>query len=266
MQTSNKITIETPDHFEIEFESAGLGTRSIAFMIDTLIQFGIILSIGVILALLGLALGQAVSVIDAVRGMYRSLGLWLLGLFVLAVGIVNLGYFMLFEYMWNGLTPGKRWMKIRTVRTDGRALSLLDSAIRNILRFVDFLGDVYPIGLAVAFIDGKERRLGDFAAGTFVVQDAIVDRPDFAEPTSHSEEEDPRIRNAVATMTDEDYRLVSRFLERRDGMDKKARIRLARTVHDRIFEDGLKQPDNTDKIEEELQAAARLHRERARIL
>ncbi|MBM2812570.1 MAG: hypothetical protein HW416_3329 [Chloroflexi bacterium] len=78
------------------------------------------------------------------------------------------GYFILFEVMWNGQTPGKRWLGLRVVRADGQSINTTASLVRNLLRAVD---SIMLIGVLVMLIDRASRRLGDLAAGSLVVHE-----------------------------------------------------------------------------------------------
>ena len=81
------------------------------------------------------------------------------------------GYYVFFEMLWNGQSPGKRWVGLRVIRTDGTPITLSEALIRNLVRIVDFLPATYGVGIITMFIDKQSRRLGDLAAGTLVVQD-----------------------------------------------------------------------------------------------
>jgi hypothetical protein len=90
---------------------------------------------------------------------------------VLIFFVVFWGYFMLFETLWSGQTPGKRAGRLRVIRRDGQPVGASEVLIRNLVRIVDFLPGFYGIGLVVMFIDKEARRLGDMAAGTIVVRE-----------------------------------------------------------------------------------------------
>jgi uncharacterized RDD family membrane protein YckC len=87
--------------------------------------------------------------------------------------LMALGVFLLFALMeWRlGRTPGKMVAGTRVVMADGRPVTLGAALVRNVLRIVDAIG-LYLVGLIVLAIDGQNRRIGDFAAGTRVVNDA----------------------------------------------------------------------------------------------
>ena len=78
---------------------------------------------------------------------------------------------MAFEAFWNGQTPGKRIIGIRVIKTSGLPLGFVDSVVRNLVRFVDWLPWFYGVGLLVMFVSPRPRRLGDYAAGTLVIHE-----------------------------------------------------------------------------------------------
>jgi RDD family len=106
----------------------------------------------------------------ALGGIFNSGDLALLVLVILGF-ILLAGYFLVSEAVWNGQTLGKRSVRLRVVGDHGEPLSLGQSAIRNLVRIVDFLPVFYGIGMLTLFINGRGKRLGDFAAGTLVVRD-----------------------------------------------------------------------------------------------
>lgn len=162
-------TIETPENVSIDYQVAGIGNRFIAALIDSAILGGTLI-IGQILLLVALAaLGNVGTLLD------DSTADWQQGLVLAVYALVSFalfwGYFIVFEWLWNGQTPGKRVGKIRVVRMDGSPPSFLDIAVRNLMRIIDFLPFGYGVGLAVMFFNGQSRRLGDLAAGVMVVKD-----------------------------------------------------------------------------------------------
>jgi uncharacterized RDD family membrane protein YckC len=69
----------------------------------------------------------------------------------------------------DGQTLGKKLMKLRVVRADGRPAGMSEIAVRTVLRVVDGIG-LYIVGLIVMLATGQRRqRLGDMAAGTIIV-------------------------------------------------------------------------------------------------
>jgi uncharacterized RDD family membrane protein YckC len=68
-----------------------------------------------------------------------------------------------------GWTPGKYLSGLRVVSVDARPLSVGRVLIRNILRPIDTLPVLYLIGGISVLASRRSQRLGDFAAGTTVV-------------------------------------------------------------------------------------------------
>ncbi|MBM4327490.1 MAG: RDD family protein [Deltaproteobacteria bacterium] len=260
------VSIETADHFELRFRIAGIGSRFLAFFIDRAIQVGALLGLFFLMLLILLAgSGSALFGERPVR-FVRPSGQWVIALLIIAEGVVSIGYFLLFEYLWNGSTPGKRVVKIRVIRNDGRPISFIDSALRNVLRFVDVIAGIYPVGLVAMFIDSRNRRLGDLAAGTLGVEDMGGKAPEFMRSEPRAHQFDQLLKHAVADMSGEDYGLLSRFLDRRNEMDSERRRELAWEIYVRIFKEPGRRPATDGDLEKALEAIADLYRETTRIL
>lgn len=146
--------VETPEHIRFDYPLAGPSRRALAYLIDLMIRFGILLVVGLVMALVDVATG--------LDGM--SMGALMVFYFVL-----DWFYYVLFETIWSGRSPGKRALKLRVVGQDGHSLTVLDSVLRNLLRAADFLPFGYAVGLVIMGRDPMFRRLGDMVAGTIVV-------------------------------------------------------------------------------------------------
>jgi uncharacterized RDD family membrane protein YckC len=153
------IEVETPENVIVRFEVAGLGRRSIAAGIDVLVMTGI----SVLLVLVGGAIMAAAGIVirqDALAGF---------GALAMAIFLVWWSYFIVCEMTMNGQSIGKRRSRIRVVRVDGGEITFLHSAIRNLLRAVDWLPMLYGVGSVTVLLTKRCQRLGDLAAGTVVV-------------------------------------------------------------------------------------------------
>jgi uncharacterized RDD family membrane protein YckC len=265
-QNQRILTIETPDHIELQFQLAGIGKRFLAYLIDRLIQFGLILALFLAMGLILLAASKIVTIASALHEMQKVLGQWIIAIAIVAYGIISLGYFILFEYVWSGSTPGKRSQNIRVIRKDGTPISFLEAAVRNILRAVDILGDVYPLGLIVMFIDSRGRRLGDLVAGTLVISESVSKLPSGENPAGSPGENDQQLRSIVNAMTSADYQLVRKFLARRDGLETEYRKNLVQQIVDRIFDKSIVLPTSSTDLELLLERVEALYRERLRVL
>jgi uncharacterized RDD family membrane protein YckC len=147
----------TTEKVPFRYRVAGLGSRFLAWLVDLLVLIG--------LDFVGAIVG---SVLVAGRpGLGRAL-------FILWNFVVLWGYFLLFEWLWHGQTPGKALLGIRVIQWRGTAMNFFQAAVRNLLRVVDSLPVPLPlgpglVGFVVAACNREHRRLGDLAADTLVV-------------------------------------------------------------------------------------------------
>jgi uncharacterized RDD family membrane protein YckC len=163
------LNIQTPENVTFGYDIAGIGTRFLSALIDTVLITVLQVIVSLLLVLI-LRLSNAISA-DSGTGL-PDLGAWVIA----ALGLVSFlflwGYYIFFELLWNGATPGKRALGLRVIRVDGTPITITESVIRNLVRLVDFLPAYYGIGVIVIFVNRQTRRLGDLAAGTVVVREA----------------------------------------------------------------------------------------------
>jgi uncharacterized RDD family membrane protein YckC len=161
------LSVETPESVAFAYDLAGLGSRGIAFALDMLILTGIILAEVVVLGAIA-----AVVFYVARRNLLLLLGPWVLAVIVVLAFVTYWGYFVFGEVARGGRTPGKRVFGIRVVRDDGARVGLGDSLIRNFLRIIDAMPGAYAVGITSILLSKKQKRVGDFVAGTVVVRDS----------------------------------------------------------------------------------------------
>ena len=143
------LAMQTPEGIEYVLFPAGIPVRASAWGIDCLIR-------GVILFGLMIFLSYVL----------RFTGLWFL--FIVNF-ILDWFYYIIFELVWNGQTPGKRIMGIRVVNNDGTPVTAGGSFIRNLLRFADGFFYLYLIAFICMSLSPGFRRIGDWAGGTLVI-------------------------------------------------------------------------------------------------
>jgi uncharacterized RDD family membrane protein YckC len=253
MSSSGKLTIETPEQTVLEFPLAGIGSRFLAIALDTLLQVAAMGVVGMVL----------IAVTIPFSLFFRSSGLWVVAILILFVFTMDVGYFALFEALWNGQTPGKRWTHLRVIKDSGRPISAYDAVLRNLLRIVDWLPTLYAAGIITMIISRENRRIGDYAAGTVVVHEKPLEGvsqiwkiravPAHTVPLGWS-----------AQVTPEELQLVETFLERRDSLPPEVRRAMARQIADRIagrIGVGLAHRPDTEKF---LEAIAEQRRASAR--
>ena len=129
--------VETPENVDFEYRLAGIGTRFGAAAIDSLIQAGILITALLILAAVVPSLAGSRGLFDP-RAWEETAG-WVVAVYIILTFVVLWGYYVFFETVMRGQTPGKRAVGLRVVKRNGTPIHFGDSVVRNIVRFVDFL-------------------------------------------------------------------------------------------------------------------------------
>src|SRR6184192_2571148 len=198
-QFTRRLGIETPEHLVLELELAGLGSRMAATVCDAGLLVLAFVLLGVGIQLLPTPTGG-----DA-EGPWSTLAAIVL---ILTVFLLFWGYFLLFEALNDGRTPGKRLMGIRVVMDTGHPLTFTAAAVRNLVRIVDMQPlFTYQVGLAFLLFHAQNKRLGDIVA---------ADRS--AEPEA--------LEAGPPELADEEFRLLDQLLERLQGLEGAVRHRL----------------------------------------
>lgn len=209
MQRSQGHHVVTPEAVPLALDLAGLGSRMIATLIDGAIQFGIFFGVALFLAGTGIQ------------------GTPALVLVIVVVFLLFWGYFVAFEGLWGGRTPGKRAQRLRVVRVDGQPVGWTNVVVRNLLRVVDVLPGNYAVGAMFVLLGRRSQRLGDLAAGTLVVRERKAEAP---APLQLTPAGTSSRGLDAAGLGEREYALLRSFLERRATLDPTARRDLAAQV------------------------------------
>jgi uncharacterized RDD family membrane protein YckC len=158
-------TIELAGGVQILLRPAGPLPRALAFMLDLLFCALILIVGSLLLFFMGMFMGFT--------GVYVLGGLGMLMFF-----IVYWGYFVLFEVLRKGQTPGKKSLGLRVVRSTGARVGWGAGFLRNLLRFADMmplfgaqLMGFYLFGTTSCLATRRFQRLGDLIADTVVIYD-----------------------------------------------------------------------------------------------
>ncbi|MEG4227655.1 RDD family protein [Microcoleus sp. N9_B2] len=231
MRLFNRFTLHTPESVELEFTLAGIGNRAYALLLDYII-FGLIL----IVFLVGVLIFNSVllETIAQLLGITNRLELWLIAVQVLIGFFIYVGYFVFFETVWCGQTPGKRRVKIRVIRDDGRPVRLQQSTLRALLRPFD---DLFFIGVFFIVFSQREKRLGDLVAGTLVIQEEQPVSAAWKVSTSaRSLAKKLLIEADISRLLPEDFAVVREYLQRREAMIPNARNELSKQLATQVKE------------------------------
>jgi uncharacterized RDD family membrane protein YckC len=231
MKFFNRIKLQTPESVELEFILAGIGSRALAISIDYPLLLLILALWLTVLAQLLEPLAQLLEPIGISRGEMLN---WMLALAILTSFAIFNGYFALFETLWQGQTPGKRLVKIRVIRDDGRPVRLGQAAMRALLMPID---NFLFLGFFMILLGKREKRVGDWVAGTVVIQEEMADVGSSTFPLSAQAQTvaDALLKAAdLATLLPDDFGVVREYLRRRSGLDPSAKkstgLNLARQV------------------------------------
>lgn len=239
MTGQQKLSIDTPEQINLEYELAGPGSRFMALFVDLMIQLIAVIVVLIVMSFAGIAFNP-----------FRSSGNWMLALMLLLIFSVQWGYFAIFEILWKGQTPGKRQAGIRVINETGREASVYEAVARNLLRVVDALPGPYALGAIVMFLSPQSKRIGDYVAGTVVVHDRKSEDEAIFFNTS-SDEEAEGINCAV--LTTDDLQVMETFLLRRLDLPSEVRQktaeRLAKHFREKCSVPEGTRPDNENLLE-----------------
>ena len=237
IETEETLIIETPERVLLAFALASIGNRFLAVAIDHFIQYFSIFIVA--WALLSLSGFDAYSAEATASELFQEMPKWTMAILIVVVFLIFAGYFVVFEWLWNGQTPGKRLLKLRVIREDGRPITLWEAAARNLLRIFDampgFVLPVYSVGLISIFLNRRDQRVGDMFAGTVVVRERTDEAPTFAETFSNpvSDAAFRRVQKKTEfqadtkSLTGDEIEVVESFLRRRWDLTERQRLWMA---------------------------------------
>ncbi len=205
------LELETPEQVMLDYEIAGVGSRVLAALADWVV-------------VLTMVLATVLTI-----GLFRGHSRWAAALAIAVIYGILWGYFTLFEGLWQGQTPGKRWLGIRVIRDTGHGITLSDAAARNLLLPIDVMG---MVGVILIAVHPKGRRLGDLIAGTVVVRDRPMMLPTPAAPHERSlvgPEE-----SGTPQLTDDEFHLLREFSARAPTLPPPVRAGFAQQFAERF--------------------------------
>lgn len=205
-----RLPIETPEGVSFSYELASVSDRGKAYLLDLLLRGLVVAAIG---ALLTLLFGSSPEV-----GM---------GLMLVIAFFMEWGYFVLFEVLWQGQSPGKRTFNLRVVKAEGRPIGFYDSVLRNLVRGADFLPLTYAVGVISCLMTHRFQRLGDLAAGTIVVHEK---RAWFSAGalSAHGVGSQPGLQGVA--LSNREQHLLQEFAARKDRLHPERREELAQIL------------------------------------
>ena len=222
-----KIKIVTPENIEVEYLLADVGSRAAAAIIDFLVQ-------GVVSIILLIAILLISS--NSPELWAESHG-WIVGISLLINAAITYSYFIVMELSMNGVTLGKKVMKLRAIRNNGQPLTLKHSALRNFFRL--FI-DLYGVGVVSIFISKNRKRIGDYVASTIVVVETDKASPILLNNMLFKHQ------NIRYYLSEEEEYLLRDYISRKDSLGEHKQLSeelrgyFARKLQDQLPEEELK--------------------------
>jgi uncharacterized RDD family membrane protein YckC len=240
----------TPEAVVLQFETAGLGSRFLATLLDLAIQ-GSVLFLTAIASTVLASTGDGSAVAATV------------GLLLVVAGIL-LGYPVAFETLWRGRTPGKAALGLRVVTRDGAPVRFRHAAVRGALGLVDLWATTGAAAVIAILLSRDNQRLGDLAAGTLVLRE----RSGAGRPAAVRFPVPPGWDGYAATLdtaglSGTDYGAVRSFLLRAASLPPAVRVSLAQQVADGVVARLRRPPPPGADAETFLRCVAAVHQRRS---
>lgn len=232
------LELDTPEHVVLDYELAGIGSRTLAAIVDMVL------------------VGVLSTVVTLSMLFWGHFSAWVTALQVLLLYAMVWLYFALFEGLRRGQTPGKHIVGIRTIRESGHGITFADAATRHLLTPIDLFG---MIGLILIAVHPRAKRLGDLVAGTVVVRDLPVEVALPASPEGEAEAEGDESDQGSPELPDEEFALIREFIGRAPALPRPVRNRFATQFANRLSARFPGRPGDDFQFLQEL-----FHRERAR--
>lgn len=213
------ITMVTPEAVQLDLPVAGVPSRTLARLVDMLIQ-GMLVSLFFYIAAM-------VSAGSATVSAYVGLG----GLLVTLIG-----YPVAMETLTKGRTVGKMAVGLRVVTSQGGPVRFRHALLRALVGAFEIYGTSGMVAVVSAFFTPRAQRLGDLAAGTFVVNERVGERRSvpvvFPCPAGYEE----FVRQLdVGRVSDQQYGVIRAFLMRATSLSHAHRYSLGAMLGDRLL-------------------------------
>jgi uncharacterized RDD family membrane protein YckC len=213
-----RLEVETSDHVILRYDLAGGGNRGFAALVDFVIATVIFVG--------------AYFLMQQALNLFGARALTLSGVLVLVTFFITWCYFVLLEWLWQGQTVGKRMYGLRVIGEDGSPATFTAVLVRNLARIIDFLPGFYAVGLLSVIVTPRSQRLGDLAAGTYVVRAPKPQLDYFSLRTMSPVGTGKTVE--TRTMPGEMQRLVREFVSREAKLKERDRARIAAQIAARV--------------------------------
>lgn len=207
----NIVVIRTPEHVQLSYTTAGIGTRMLAKLIDHFIILVLSMFLLFFIPLIGVFIELLFSM--------GSSGAIAISIFI--YGLFPFFYFTFTEFLMGGQTPGKKILGIRVIRDTGGNADFFTILLRNLMLIADLLPLFYLAGIISMFAHSKEKRLGDLVAGTLVVMEKKPPEPILSTVPLYPKE--IKLLELLPPLPIDKLNALELFLSRREQLDEQVR-------------------------------------------
>ena len=190
------IAINTSQNVNINFNTASIGERILAFVIDLLIK-------GAYVLILFWFLFKVFNFSSYIN----SLDSWSqMAVYIILTIPIHI-YTLVSESLMEGQTFGKKLLKIKVVKIDGFQASFGDYLMRWFFRLIDVFSNSGVVGLVSMIVSKHNQRLGGIASATAVI--SLKNRVNISHTILENLKEDyiPLFPQVIA-LTDNDVRII----------------------------------------------------------
>ncbi|MFJ9555054.1 RDD family protein [Nocardiopsis sp. NPDC101807] len=156
----------TGDAVVLDLRPAGFATRAAALAIDVIVQIIALIALGILTSWISTGIDAAATAAVSLAGLV----------------LVLVGYPTVFETVSRGRSLGKMALGLRVVGTDGSPERFRQALGRGLASFVEIWMTTGMVALITSMVNRDGRRVGDFVAGTMVVEERGGSRRDEVVP------------------------------------------------------------------------------------
>ncbi|KOS07932.1 transporter [Flavobacterium akiainvivens] len=197
----SQLSITTTQNVNINFNTATVGERILAALIDLVIKACYITFVYYIII-------EETGLSDYLRDINQWSAMAISSLLFLPV----MFYSIVLESLMDGQTVGKKLMKMRVIKLDGYQAGFGDYLIRWLFRPLEIVYFMVVVGIIALVATKKTQRLGDMAAGTGIISlknDVTIDHTILREVGGDYVPTYP----LVIKLTDNDVRIIKETLD-----------------------------------------------------
>lgn len=206
--------VVTPEAVLLEFQPAGIGSRTAALLIDLVI----LVALSLLVALASYAVGQFTGPLP---------GWAATTLLSLAGFAIFMGYFVICETLW-GRTPGKAVFGLRVLSAEGGPIVFRQAVVRFFVAVFETFGTFGVVASVVSLASTDSKRAGDHAAGTMVLRERSAQHvPQSITFRPPAGAEDYASSIDVSSLTTGEYATIRSLLMRVESLGATPRARLS---------------------------------------